>query len=117
MIDGELAFVGGIDLTDDAGDRFDTQEHHARRRLGWHDVGHPAARARPSPTSPRTSASRWRELTGEQLPEHRRRPPPAGDSTVQVVRTVAEDMYDALPARATSGSSRATCGRCAAPAS
>jgi len=38
-IDGELAFAGGIDLTDDAGDRFDASDHAARRRLGWHDVG------------------------------------------------------------------------------
>ncbi len=39
IIDGELAFVGGIDMTDYAGDRFDTSDHPARRRLGWHDVG------------------------------------------------------------------------------
>jgi phosphatidylserine/phosphatidylglycerophosphate/cardiolipin synthase-like enzyme len=49
-IDGELAFVNGIDLTDDAGDRFDSSAHPARRRLGWHDVGTrlrgPAVRAR-----------------------------------------------------------------------
>ena len=39
MIDDELAFVGGIDMTDLAGDRFDLSAHPARRRLGWHDVG------------------------------------------------------------------------------
>ena len=39
---------------------------------------------------------RWREVSGEELgsPEP---PPPAGPSTVQVVRTVAEDMYDSVP--------------------
>src|SRR6201993_1148992 len=39
IVDGEVAFVGGIDMTDYAGDRFDVSDHPARRRLGWHDVG------------------------------------------------------------------------------
>jgi phosphatidylserine/phosphatidylglycerophosphate/cardiolipin synthase-like enzyme len=39
---------------------------------------------------------RWLEVTGEQLAEAPP-PAPAGDSTVQVVRTVAEDMYDLVP--------------------
>ena len=38
VIDGEIAFVGGIDLTDLGGDRCDTPAHPARGRLGWHDV-------------------------------------------------------------------------------
>jgi phosphatidylserine/phosphatidylglycerophosphate/cardiolipin synthase-like enzyme len=95
VIDGELAFVGGIDLTDAAGDRYDTQEHHARRRIGWHDV---ATRLR-GPAVADVAAhfhTRWRELTGEDLPDVPP-PPPAGESAVQVVRTVAEDMYDSLP--------------------
>jgi phosphatidylserine/phosphatidylglycerophosphate/cardiolipin synthase-like enzyme len=39
VVDGRVAFVNGIDITDLAGDRFDRSEHPARRRLGWHDVG------------------------------------------------------------------------------
>ena len=95
MIDGELAFVGGIDLTDSAGDRYDTQAHHARRRQGWHDV---ATRLRGPAVADvgEHFRVRWRELTGEVLPEIAP-PPPAGDSTVQVLRTVEEDMYDSLP--------------------
>jgi phosphatidylserine/phosphatidylglycerophosphate/cardiolipin synthase-like enzyme len=94
-IDGEVAFVGGIDLTDDAGDRFDDSEHAARRRLGWHDVG---TRLRgPAVADVHDHfAARWHAVTGETLD----RPPPppqAGDTTVQVVRTVAEDMYDEFP--------------------
>ena len=54
VIDGEVAFVGGIDLTDDAGDRFDSQAHDARRRLGWHDVATRCA-GRRSRTSASTS--------------------------------------------------------------
>jgi phosphatidylserine/phosphatidylglycerophosphate/cardiolipin synthase-like enzyme len=94
-IDGELAFVGGIDLTDDAGDRFDSSAHEARRRLGWHDV---AARLRGPAVSDVHDhfAARWNAVTGETL-DRPDPPPPAGDTTVQVVRTVAEDMYDQLP--------------------
>jgi phosphatidylserine/phosphatidylglycerophosphate/cardiolipin synthase-like enzyme len=95
VIDGELAFVGGIDLTDAAGDRYDSQDHHARRRIGWHDV---ATRLR-GPAVADVDGHfrlRWRELTGETLPSHPP-PPPAGDTTVQVLRTVQEDMYSALP--------------------
>jgi len=95
VIDGEVAFVGGIDLTDAAGDRYDTQAHHARRQLGWHDV---ATRLHGPAIADVNNhfRVRWRELTGEQLPEIAP-PAPTGDTTVQVVRTVAESMYDSLP--------------------
>ena len=95
VIDGEVAFVGGIDLTDDAGDRYDTSAHEAKRRLGWHDV----ATRLEGPVVADVDDHfrlRWRELTGETLEPP---PPPraAGDVTVQLVRTVAEDMYDRVP--------------------
>jgi phosphatidylserine/phosphatidylglycerophosphate/cardiolipin synthase-like enzyme len=95
VIDGEVAFVGGIDPTYSTGDRWDVSEHIARRRIGWHDV---ATRLRGPIVADVNDhfRLRWRELTGEQLPA----PPvpaPAGEHTVQLVRTVAEDMYDALP--------------------
>lgn len=95
VIDGELAFVGGIDMTDMAGDRWDTSDHPARRRLGWHDVttrlNGPAVA-----DVAQHFATRWEELTGEQL-EVPQSPPEAGPHTVQIVRTVAEDMYKELP--------------------
>jgi phosphatidylserine/phosphatidylglycerophosphate/cardiolipin synthase-like enzyme len=94
-VDGELAFVGGIDITDYGGDRFDTSDHPARRRLGWHDVG---ARLRGPAVADVEDhfGLRWREVTGEQLGRPAP-PPPAGESTVQVVRTIAEDMYEDVP--------------------
>jgi phosphatidylserine/phosphatidylglycerophosphate/cardiolipin synthase-like enzyme len=94
-IDGEVAFVGGIDLTDDGGDRFDSSDHPARRRLGWHDV---ATRLRgPAVADVHAHfAARWHAVTGERL-DQPPPPAPAGTTTVQVVRTVAEDMYDELP--------------------
>jgi phosphatidylserine/phosphatidylglycerophosphate/cardiolipin synthase-like enzyme len=98
VIDDEIAFVNGIDLTDQAGDRFDTSGHAARRKLGWHDVGVRIEGPAVADVA-HHFRMRWREVAGETLP-----PPvvPAprtgsGTSTVQVVRTVAEDMYDAVP--------------------
>jgi phosphatidylserine/phosphatidylglycerophosphate/cardiolipin synthase-like enzyme len=95
VIDGQVAFVGGIDMTDFGGDRNDSSDHPARRRLGWHDVGtrlHGPAVADVGAHF----AMRWRELTGETVPEP---PPPArcGEHTVQVVRTVSEVMYESVP--------------------
>ncbi len=95
VIDGRLAFVGGIDLTNDAGDRYDIQAHTARRRLGWHD----AATRLHGPVVADVAehfALRWREVTGEQL-DRPDPPEPAGQRTVQVVRTVAENMYERVP--------------------
>jgi phosphatidylserine/phosphatidylglycerophosphate/cardiolipin synthase-like enzyme len=95
VIDDEVAFVGGIDLTDLGGDRYDTPEHPARGRMGWHDV---ASRLRGPAVSDvrRHLADRWAAVTGEQLP------PPAdvagaGDVELQVVRTVPEKLYDFAP--------------------
>ena len=51
VIDDRVAFVGGIDLTLDDGDRYDSSEHPARGAVGWHDVAAGRIRARPSPTS------------------------------------------------------------------
>jgi phosphatidylserine/phosphatidylglycerophosphate/cardiolipin synthase-like enzyme len=95
VVDGEVAFVGGIDMTDLAGDRLDVPPHPARRRLGWHDVG---TRLRgPAVADVQDHiALRWHALTGEGL-RTAPAPAPAGGSRVQVVRTVAEDMYRALP--------------------
>jgi phosphatidylserine/phosphatidylglycerophosphate/cardiolipin synthase-like enzyme len=95
IVDGEVAFVGGIDLTSLGGDRFDTSEHLMRSRLGWHDV---SSRVR-GPAVADVDAhfvARWRAVTGEQL-EQAWPPRPAGDVELQVVRTVPEKIYDFLP--------------------
>jgi phosphatidylserine/phosphatidylglycerophosphate/cardiolipin synthase-like enzyme len=95
IVDGRVAFVGGIDLTDQAGDRYDSSQHPSRRRLGWHDVGTrlegPVVRDVDA-----HFAMRWAEVTGERVAASGEADG-AGSSTVQVVRTVAEDMYDAVP--------------------
>jgi phosphatidylserine/phosphatidylglycerophosphate/cardiolipin synthase-like enzyme len=95
VIDGQLAFVGGIDLTDAAGDRFDSSRHEARRRLGWHDVAS-VLRGPAVADVADHFALRWNELTGENL-AGAPPPEPAGSQTVQVVRTIAENMYESVP--------------------
>jgi phosphatidylserine/phosphatidylglycerophosphate/cardiolipin synthase-like enzyme len=35
VIDDRIAFVGGIDLTSEGGDRFDSSAHPARSGVGW----------------------------------------------------------------------------------
>ncbi|MEA2157222.1 MAG: hypothetical protein QOE11_3362 [Solirubrobacteraceae bacterium] len=95
VIDDEIAFVGGIDMTDFGGDRFDVRDHPARRRLGWHDAG---TRLRGPAVADVAAhfATRWAEVTHERLGVSAAQDA-AGPSTVQVVRTVAEDMYASVP--------------------
>jgi phosphatidylserine/phosphatidylglycerophosphate/cardiolipin synthase-like enzyme len=95
IVDDRVAFVGGIDLTSLAGDRLDHSGHPARGSLGWHD----AASRIEGPAVGDVAAHfalRWAEVTGERLQEVPD-PPPAGDTTLQIVRTVPEHVYDALP--------------------
>ena len=92
IVDDEVAFVGGIDLTLLGGDRWDTDTHPARGRLGWHDA---SSRLRGPAVADVAAhfASRWSEVTGERLAAPAA-PSPAGDVDVQVVRTVPERQYD-----------------------
>jgi phosphatidylserine/phosphatidylglycerophosphate/cardiolipin synthase-like enzyme len=95
VIDDRVAFVGGVDLTSEAGDRYDTNQHPARAKVGWHDacarivgpaVGDVAEHFR----------MRWHEVTGQTLnpvaPAER-----AGEIDLQIVRTVPERIYRTSP--------------------
>jgi phosphatidylserine/phosphatidylglycerophosphate/cardiolipin synthase-like enzyme len=95
VVDGRIAFVGGIDLTAMAGDRRDSQRHPPRAGVGWHDV----AAVAEGPVVADVAAHfalRWRGVTGEMLPAAPA-PDAAGTSTVQLVRTVPEGTYPGLP--------------------
>jgi phosphatidylserine/phosphatidylglycerophosphate/cardiolipin synthase-like enzyme len=96
IVDDEVAFVGGIDLTVLGGDRYDTNAHPARGRLGWHDA---AARLRGPAVADVAAhfAGRWSEVTGEPLAAPPAAPAAAGDNEVQVVRTVPEHQYAFVP--------------------
>jgi phosphatidylserine/phosphatidylglycerophosphate/cardiolipin synthase-like enzyme len=95
VIDDRIAFVGGIDLTSEDGDRFDTPSHPARAKVGWHDV---ATRIQgPAVTDVAEHfGMRWHETTGERLPPAAPQPS-AGDVELQIVRTVPEKIYKATP--------------------
>jgi len=91
VIDGTVAFVGGIDLTVDGGDPYDTPNHRARGGIGWHD----AAVRIEGPVVQDVAEHfrlRWESATGEMLvpsPE----PEPAGDVELQIVRTLPAGAY------------------------
>jgi phosphatidylserine/phosphatidylglycerophosphate/cardiolipin synthase-like enzyme len=95
IVDGSVAFVGGIDITTLGGDRYDSSEHPVRGGLGWHDVG---TRLRGPAVADVGAhfAARWSEVAGERLAPPPS-PEPAGTTTLQVVRTVPEKVYDFLP--------------------
>jgi phosphatidylserine/phosphatidylglycerophosphate/cardiolipin synthase-like enzyme len=97
VVDDELAFVGGIDLTELGGDRFDHTHHPHREGLGWHDV---SSRLRGPIVGDvaKHFCLRWQEVTGESLPA----PAPegmaqAGERTVQLIRTVPQGVYERVP--------------------
>jgi len=95
VIDDRVAFVGGMDLTSQSGDRYDLSDHHARAAVGWHDV---AARIEGPAVGDVADhfRMRWHEVTDETLPPVLASQP-AGDVELQVVRTVPEKIYDAVP--------------------
>jgi phosphatidylserine/phosphatidylglycerophosphate/cardiolipin synthase-like enzyme len=95
IVDDELAFVGGIDLTALAGDRYDSCEHPLKEGIGWHD----ASTKLRGPLVRDVAAHfalRWEAVAGQalELPEEIA---PAGDVTAQLVRTMPERAYPVLP--------------------
>ena len=96
VIDDRIAFVGGIDLTSLAGDRFDQSSHDARASLGWHD----ALAVLRGPAVADVAAHfrmRWHEVTGDAAAKPERPAPIADGVDVQVVRTIPERVYKAVP--------------------
>jgi phosphatidylserine/phosphatidylglycerophosphate/cardiolipin synthase-like enzyme len=96
IVDDAVAFVGGIDLTALAGDRYDSSEHpHKPEGIGWHD----ASTRLHGPILRDIAAHfalRWEATAGQALPLPEDIPA-AGDTTVQHVRTIPERAYPALP--------------------
>jgi phosphatidylserine/phosphatidylglycerophosphate/cardiolipin synthase-like enzyme len=95
VIDDKVAFVGGIDLTLDAGDPYDTPQHVARGRVGWHDA---AVRLRGPAVADVAEhfRLRWEAAKKESLAPALAQPD-AGDVEAQVVRTVRDGIFAKLP--------------------
>ena len=92
VVDDSVAFVGGIDMTSLAGDRYDEPGHPARGRLGWHDA---TTRLRGPIVADVAAhfAARWREVDGEDLGPTSV-PAPAGSVEAQLLRTIPERVYE-----------------------
>jgi phosphatidylserine/phosphatidylglycerophosphate/cardiolipin synthase-like enzyme len=95
VVDDRIAFVGGIDLTSESGDRYDWNHHPPRATVGWHDA---CARIEGPAVADVAEhfRMRWFEVTGETLDSVRPQEA-AGDVEVQIVRTIPEHIYDATP--------------------
>ena len=95
VIDDEVAFVGGIDLSDLSGDRWDRRTHPPRGAIGWHDA---ATRLRGPIVADVAEhfRQRWNEVAHQHVPPPVIQPP-AGAVTLQLVRTVPERTYDFAP--------------------
>ncbi len=95
VIDDRIAFVGGIDLTSEGGDRFDSSVHRARAEVSWHDAS--AQIAGPAVVDVAEHfRMRWQEVTGSELASPGA-VAPAGNVELQIVRTVPERIYTAKP--------------------
>ncbi len=100
IVDGEVAFVGGMDMTDFDGDRYDSQDHPPRGMISWHDV----VTELHGPIVADVAAHfalRWAEVTGEPAPapQEPRGAAVCGDDDVetQLVATIPESIYRSRP--------------------
>ena len=91
VVDDEIAFVGGIDLTGFGGDRLDSSAHPRRDGLGWHDT---AVRLEGPIVADvaRHFLMRWHAVTGDR-PREPEAPTPSNGLVAQLVRTVPERAY------------------------
>jgi phosphatidylserine/phosphatidylglycerophosphate/cardiolipin synthase-like enzyme len=94
VVDDEVAFVGGVDLTDLGGDRWDTSQHPARGRLGWHDAGSRLHGPIVADVAEHFDL-RWTAVTGDRLPPVSVAAR-AGDTTIQLLRTIPERVYEQI---------------------
>jgi phosphatidylserine/phosphatidylglycerophosphate/cardiolipin synthase-like enzyme len=92
VIDDRVAFVGGIDLTLDGGDPWDSQAHLPRGGVGWHDI---AVRLEGPAVADVAQhfRLRWHVAANEKLPQPIVQDA-AGDVEAQIVRTIPENVYE-----------------------
>jgi phosphatidylserine/phosphatidylglycerophosphate/cardiolipin synthase-like enzyme len=97
VIDGQLAFVGGMDLTTFAGDRSDARDHPLRAGVNWHDAtvlieGEAVADVEDN------FRQRWEAVTGDAgLPHAEPAVDLAWETPTQIVRTIPSGRYPFAP--------------------
>jgi phosphatidylserine/phosphatidylglycerophosphate/cardiolipin synthase-like enzyme len=91
VVDDEVAFVGGMDMTAVEGDRHDSASHPPREPLGWHDLGTRLEGPVVADVAEHFR-QRWQEIAVESLPAVSP-PAPVGSSSAQLVRTIPERTY------------------------
>ncbi|MBF6600938.1 MAG: hypothetical protein IVW36_10560 [Dehalococcoidia bacterium] len=94
VIDGQVAFVGGMDLTTFAGDRWDLHVHDLRAGVNWHDVT-AMVQGEAVADVEQNFRERWHAVTGDGLLPHREPVIDAAWQTpAQIVRTIPRRRYD-----------------------
>jgi phosphatidylserine/phosphatidylglycerophosphate/cardiolipin synthase-like enzyme len=97
VVDGQVAFVGGMDITGFQGDRWDTPAHPLRAGTNWHDAmvrieGEAVADVEAN------FRQRWEAVTGERdLPHGDPVVKPSWRTPVQIARTIARQTYGFAP--------------------
>ncbi|WP_326948901.1 phospholipase D-like domain-containing protein [Amycolatopsis sp. NBC_01307] len=94
VVDDVVAFVGGVDFTALEGDRHDSPDHPPRQ-IGWHDLVSRLEGPIVADVAEHLR-HRWTEVAGEELPAPKV-PEPAGETRVQLLRTVPNSTYDFAP--------------------
>lgn len=104
VVDGQLAFVGGMDLTTLTGDRWDMPGHPLRAGPNWHDIqvkleGEVVAdvehnfRQRWLGSRPAGVPPAMADLPDLRAPVY----DPGWETSAQVVRTIPHDVYASVP--------------------
>lgn len=97
VVDGQVAFVGGMDLTTFHGDRWDTTRHSLRLGPNWHDV-QVRVEGEAVVDVEHNFRQRWLAVGGDRnLPHRKPQFDPAWQTPVQIVRTIPRGRYDFAP--------------------
>lgn len=95
-IDGRVGYVGGIDLTTYAGDRWDTSRHPLRFGPSWHDV-QMRIEGEAVGDIEENFCQRWNAMTRERLQALRPTVSEEMHTPVQVLRTIPRGFYRFAP--------------------
>jgi len=97
VVDGRIAFVGGLDMTDHDIDRWDTTAHPVRDGFNWHDLCF-QLEGEAAQDVARNFAQRWGSVCREDLPIPE--PPPSDPAQgvpAQIIRTISAGNYPFAP--------------------